>query len=185
MDHLKESGDFTSMVNLFGDASRLMGCTLRNFHYFGLAYMDGHPGNLSLIAANGKTTLYTTDLGSMKAVSQKKFPARYQALDLYQYIITSYKTISDLLNHALKGVPHAADLIGSSAIKEVARRTFEGYFYPEVNAGFFTRSDVNELSRVFLSYSFDHGLQPFAEAFEKLDLMKTAVCFQLNRQPKQ
>ena len=100
-DYIKNENNILGLVGALMRTSYLMGCSLRTFHSFDLAYMDGHPGNVSFIKANGNTALYTTDLGSMKELSQKKFPERYKAMDLYQYLVTSSNVVSDLLIYKL------------------------------------------------------------------------------------
>lgn len=179
MDFLHHSTDILAMEGLLKRASYLMGCSLRTFHNFDLAYMDGHPGNLSFIIANGNTTLYTTDLGSMKELSQKKFTERYKALDLYQYLAVSASSIANLLSYEGYGSPEAVGRITFIMMLRVANRTFEGYFNPEIKSGAFTQPYVNFISREFLSLALNGRLQTFAEAFEKLNVPKRVNIYQI------
>ncbi len=128
--------------------SFLLGDTLRVLHDSGLAYMDGHMGNMSLLEkADEFPRIYITDLGSIKDFSEHPYGDRYRGLDIYAHLLTLEEFFPYFEHVAKNSRPQLseeelADYYWTSG----GRSLFEGYFYRSlVKAGAANNPDVYEV----------------------------------------
>ncbi len=156
----------------FRRLAKLGGKTMRAFHSIGLAYMDGHVGNMALVGDDiSKSSLYATDLGSMLDISKEKFADRYKGFDAFTFLHTCGKLINLYLEYVRKdGLAH---LESREGMQDFTYRFLEGYFAPEFSIGKAEQnlkmdSTLRELSKPFYNLAQAQQVQPLIEGFERV-----------------
>lgn len=131
------NGGSVELVTLLYIFSRYVGNVLRTLHSVDIAYIDSHPGNMSLIGPIEREIVYITDFESMRSIANEKFAAVYKAIDLYTY----FKRIYDFINEASVGgiletsIPQTPTELADNLMRKVIGFTFDTYLKPELSGG--------------------------------------------------
>ena len=115
-----------------GRTSHLTGITLRNIHEQGIAYMDCHAGNFSLIETGNRYGLYITDLGSMADISKKAHSDNYKGFDLFMYLASIHRTLTSLFNPSRNPEVYKNQAMEIALfMQDITHITLSEYFKPE------------------------------------------------------
>lgn len=165
-------------LTMLENASFLMGRFLRYLHLSGLAYMDDHIGNVSLLVSKGKSFLYATDLGSCEDIAEHPFKTRYHGFDFYSYIDSIYRLMTSYVPWIYKNGSTGATFEEIDAEFKTGgiSGVMQGYYRSEIQSRMSEESSDDKirtwiagLTRQLKTGFETRGTQGFIEFFEGFD----------------
>lgn len=138
-------------------SSAMAGQSLRILHQLNLAYIQGHVGNMTLLSDGDNVRMYLTDLGTIEDFSGHSFPERFKGMDIFVYIVSMEKLLSNLREHmAAKGLEEEANSIMLQAsLQTVTTDLIHGYFEMELEKYIKKGMSLEEVNRLLLKLSSD------------------------------
>ncbi|MDD9953517.1 MAG: hypothetical protein OXR66_04215 [Candidatus Woesearchaeota archaeon] len=156
----------------FQESQYFMGKALRNFHGLGLAYMDSHPGNFSLLKGTSETKLYLTDLGSISNIGNDPHYDKYRALDVYLFLQPMFAMAERLEAYLRSDFGRSFLSDSSKAMTYFTYCTLRGYFSPEEkkHGEQIVDRDVNALAPYVTECVRENHIQEFCDVFSMIPI---------------